>query len=144
MSRIKSGLSNEAIIKQFVAIKAILEAQSKRLEVLEKRAKRNHAVVFSPPTLKIVSEYAKENGYKLDPEAFMNHYTSNGWMVGKVKMKDWKASVRNFTKDKSGKIQREVPKTKYCQARKLDKEFNEELVCSQDSGHKGDHVWRVV
>ncbi len=29
-------------------------------------------------------------------ENWLNHYEANGWMVGKVKMKDWKASVRTW------------------------------------------------
>ena len=27
---------------------------------------------------------------------FINHYESNGWMVGKNRMKNWQATVRNW------------------------------------------------
>ena len=30
---------------------------------------------------------------------FFDYYTSNGWMVGKQKMKDWKATVRRWSKN---------------------------------------------
>lgn len=54
---------------------------------------------FVPPTLEEVVEYCKTKGYKIDPEKFYNHYTANGWMVGKNPMKDWKAAVRNWEKN---------------------------------------------
>lgn len=56
---------------------------------------------FSPPTVEDIKAYCRENGYMVDAERFVDHYASNGWMVGKNKMKDWKAAVRNWSrKDK--------------------------------------------
>jgi hypothetical protein len=37
-----------------------------------------------------------EQGMNDIAENWLNHYEANGWMVGKVKMKDWKASVRTW------------------------------------------------
>ena len=52
---------------------------------------------FAPPTLENVSEYCQEMGYtNVDAARFIDFYTSNGWMVGKNRMKDWKAAVRNW------------------------------------------------
>ena len=51
---------------------------------------------FVAPTLEEVKEYILANGYDVDAERFINHYTSNGWMVGRTKMKDWKAAIRNW------------------------------------------------
>jgi hypothetical protein len=31
-----------------------------------------------------------------ESKAFFNHYESNGWMVGKTKMKKWQASVSKW------------------------------------------------
>ena len=57
--------------------------------------------VFTHPTLEQVAEYCKERGNNIDPQRFIDYYTSNGWMVGRTKMKDWKAAVRNWeSKDK--------------------------------------------
>lgn len=54
---------------------------------------------FSPPTRQDVAEYCAEKGFSdLDVERFVDYYTSNGWMVGKSKMKDWKATVRNWAR----------------------------------------------
>ena len=54
---------------------------------------------FTPPTLEEVQSYCRERGNNVDAERFINHYTSNGWMVGRNKMKDWKASVRTWEKN---------------------------------------------
>jgi hypothetical protein len=54
---------------------------------------------FAPPTLAEVSAYCNERGNHVDPERFVDFYTSNGWKVGKNSMKDWKAAVRTWEKD---------------------------------------------
>ena len=59
----------------------------------------NSVVRFTPPTKQDVMDYCQEKGYTdVDVERFMNYYTSNGWMVGKNKMKDWKAAMRNWAR----------------------------------------------
>lgn len=70
---------------------ALAEPRTKNQEqeTKERRTK------FIPPTLDELTAYAKEIGFR-DPLKWMNHYTANGWMVGKNKMKDWKACVRNW------------------------------------------------
>ena len=52
---------------------------------------------FISPTVDEVRVYCQENGYNVIPERFVDHYESNGWMVGKNKMRDWKATVRNWS-----------------------------------------------
>lgn len=56
-----------------------------------------------PPTLEMVEAYIEENNYNVDAGAFMDYYESKGWMVGKAKMKDWQASVRNWNRNERGK-----------------------------------------
>lgn len=51
------------------------------------------ALVFQKPTVEDVAAYCKERKNTVDAVAFMAHYDSNGWLVGKAKMKDWKATV---------------------------------------------------
>lgn len=52
---------------------------------------------FVPPSCDEVREYCLEQGYTcVKPERFVDYYTANGWMVGKNKMKDWKAAVRGW------------------------------------------------
>ena len=52
--------------------------------------------VFVPPTLEEVSVYCKERNNGIDAQAFIDFYSSKGWMIGKNKMKDWKAAVRTW------------------------------------------------
>lgn len=60
----------------------------------ESRARR-----FTPPTQQEAGNYFLERG---SPDAvnesdkFIDFYTSKNWMVGKNKMKDWKAAIRNW------------------------------------------------
>lgn len=68
--------------------------------------KPNTTKRFTPPTVDQVKAYCEERRNCVDPQRFVDHYTSNGWMVGKNKMKDWKAAVRTW--EKNGK---ESPKT---------------------------------
>ena len=60
---------------------------------------------FVPPTLENVIGYCQEKGLKVDAQRFIDFYESKGWMVGKNKMKDWKAAVRNWSRsdDKTAK-----------------------------------------
>ena len=51
---------------------------------------------FTAPTKEEVIAYCKERGNRVDPERFIDYYTSNGWKVGKNPMKDWKAAVRTW------------------------------------------------
>lgn len=60
---------------------------------------------FTPPTRSEIVSYCLESGHKIDADAFIDFYSSKNWMVGKNKMKDWKAAVRNWErhdKEKSG------------------------------------------
>ena len=54
---------------------------------------------FTPPTIQELDAYITEHGYHVDAEKFLDYYNSNGWMVGKNHMKDWKAAVRNWSRN---------------------------------------------
>jgi hypothetical protein len=58
--------------------------------------KEKKVSVFKKPTIEDVKTYMKELGMNDISERWMSHYESNGWLVGKNKMKDWKASVRTW------------------------------------------------
>lgn len=52
--------------------------------------------VFKKPTLEEVRDYCLERNNNIDPVSFIDFYESKGWLIGKSKMKDWKAAIRNW------------------------------------------------
>ena len=64
---------------------------------------RKPAKRFSPPTREEVASYCRERGNGVDARRFVDHYTANGWRVGKNPMKDWKAAVRTWEKNDAAK-----------------------------------------
>jgi hypothetical protein len=54
--------------------------------------------VFKIPTFENVQSYCVERKNNVDARKFIDFYESKGWMVGKNKMKDWKACVRTWEK----------------------------------------------
>ncbi len=69
--------------------------------------KKKSRSVFAPPTPDDVCAYCQQQGYDIDAQYFCDFYAKKGWMVGKNKMKDWKAAVRNWVRnnDSGGKKQ---------------------------------------
>jgi len=53
---------------------------------------------FTPPSVYEVSTYCQEQGLDVDADRFVDFYETKGWMVGKSKMKDWKAACRNWAR----------------------------------------------
>jgi len=66
---------------------------------------------FTVPTLDLVNEYCNERSNGIDPEAFINHYESKWWMIGKNKMKDWKACVRTREQKRKETQKAQEPQT---------------------------------
>ena len=56
--------------------------------------------VFRKPTIEEIKSYCKERNNYVDAETFYDFYESKDWYVGKSKMKDWKACVRTWEKNK--------------------------------------------
>lgn len=56
---------------------------------------------FHAPTLDEITAYSEEAGLNIDTQAFFDYYTANGWQVGKNKMKDWRATARNWARRES-------------------------------------------
>lgn len=54
--------------------------------------------VFRKPTVEEIDAYCAERKNGLSGQDIYDHYEANGWMVGRVKMKDWKAAVRTWEK----------------------------------------------
>ena len=54
--------------------------------------------VFKKPTIIEIKEYCTERRNTVDSETFFDFYESKGWLIGKNKMKSWKACVRTWEK----------------------------------------------
>lgn len=61
---------------------------------------------FTPPTLEEVISYCKERNNSVDPQKWYDFYSAKGWMIGKNKMKDWKAAVRTWERRCDSKPQK--------------------------------------
>lgn len=56
-------------------------------------------VHFVHPTLEEVTAYCASRGNLVDPQRWIDHYSANGWKVGRNQMKDWRAAVRNWERN---------------------------------------------
>lgn len=56
--------------------------------------------VFKTPTVEEVKTYCSERKNGVNAQKWHDFYTGKGWMVGKNKMKDWKAAVRTWEEEK--------------------------------------------
>ena len=63
---------------------------------LEKDSCSEQQQQFKKPTVKEIQDYCSERGNKINVEYFFDYYEAKGWIVGKGKMKDWKAVIRNW------------------------------------------------
>ena len=63
---------------------------------------------FTPPTLEELDAYIREQNFSFTAQQFIDHYESNGWMVGKNKMKDWKAACRTWNSSRYKKQKQDL------------------------------------
>lgn len=86
--------------------KALLSSSSSSSSVLGFQSSSSSSEVsldepskkFTKPTIEQVRDYCQERGNHVDAERFFDFYESKGWMIGKNKVKDWKACVRTWEK----------------------------------------------
>ena len=58
----------------------------------------NKGTSFKKPTVNDIKEYCLWRNNGIDAETFFDFYESKNWLIGKNKMKDWKACVRTWEK----------------------------------------------
>jgi len=86
---INSQVNSQATVKQ----------QSNNTNVRKIRNKEEYKT-FKKPTIEEVSAYVAKKGYGVDPEKFWDSNEARGWMLGKQKMKDWRAAVRTWERNR--------------------------------------------
>ena len=69
-----------------------LDKEEDKEEDKEIKSKR-----FIKPTLNEVETYITENNLNVNAQQWLDYYESNGFMVGRNHMKDWKACVRRWS-----------------------------------------------
>ena len=90
---------NQQIFKKFADTEKKQKEKSQQKEKMVTSSESSRATSKDEkPTLELVKEYFKfQENTELEAERYFNYYSSNGWLIGgKTKMKDWKASARNW------------------------------------------------
>ena len=78
------------------------EKESKEIEGAGGKRKQTPARRFVKPTVEEVEAYCLERGNSVDARTFWDFYESKGWMIGRNPMKDWRAAVRTWERDRGG------------------------------------------
>ena len=88
--------------------------RNKDIKEISSKEDTKKSTAFHAPTLEEVKARCEEMGYTLDPVAFISHYQSVGWKVGKNPMKDWKASLAGWqSREKEYKPKKQNAALKY-------------------------------
>ena len=75
------------------------DADETQVNTIEEGKKEKKEIsIFIEPTYNEILEYCTQRKNGIDVNKFLNFYASKGWMVGKNKMKDWKACIRSWEK----------------------------------------------
>lgn len=104
----KNGIGTKKKVSCVVKVEGIREGDTDGKEIQMGRGvedARLKKARFQPPTIEEVSSYCLERKKGVDPQKWFDHYTSNGWKVGKNSMKDWHAAVRTWEKNEYGSTQ---------------------------------------
>ena len=119
--------SSQPIPNLFPTIEEKKEIKNKKEDTNVSKKK-----VFVPPTVDEVSAYCRERGNGIDAQSFVDFYTSKGWMIGKNRMKDWKAAVRTWERSKNNMPAKNKNKFNNFEQREMSKEelseFEKELL----------------
>lgn len=65
---------------------------------------------FIKPTVEEVAEYCRAHGSRIDPAQFVAFYEAKGWMIGKNRMKNWKAAVITWERRQKAEATRKAPR----------------------------------
>ena len=93
---LEKASQNDADVTQMLQVSDV--EIEKEIEIDKSKSNR-----FTPPTIEEVKAYCQERNNTVDPETFINFYESKGWYVGKNKMKDWRACVRTWERNRDNK-----------------------------------------
>ena len=96
-------INRQNITNRYESLRTVTNAyESKQDKDKEKDKEKNKKTIkrFTPPTVEDVRSYCTERGSNVDPQTFVDFYEAKGWMVGSNHMKDWRACVRTWEKNR--------------------------------------------
>lgn len=101
------AVENQAVENQAVEngiqlntnIQSTKEPNTKEQSTKVVKKKNTKRKSFVKPTLEEIKDYCVERENQVDVEKFFDYYESNGWMVGRNHMKDWKAAIRTWERN---------------------------------------------
>lgn len=99
---IQTGIENELknvpnnLIQYIYPIDTVSNSYIDINKDIDKNIDKDKIVRFIKPTVVELKQYINEKNYSVDAENFIDFYESKGWMIGKSKMKNWKAAVRTW------------------------------------------------
>ena len=118
----QSASKTEASRKQTAREKENEKEGEKEKEIENECYSARAHVRFVPPTREEAAEYYADKGFSFGLDKWFAKYESNGWKVGRDKMKDWKASMRYWQTLESDKPKQNKMTTFYDVAQKMKQE----------------------
>jgi len=82
-----------------VTIKLTASKELKEEKEIKQVKQKDNTARFIKPTIDEIKEYCKQRKNTINAEQFYDYNESKGWLVGKAKMKDWKASIRTWERN---------------------------------------------
>ena len=112
-SNVRNNVRNNVIITDYNATdkdkEEDIEREEEKSSILsasdeagEQPTKPVRSKRFTPPEVKEVAAYCEERKNGIDAQHFVDYYEARGWMIGKNRMKDWKAAVRTWERNREG------------------------------------------
>lgn len=105
-------LMDTECIQDGYRMEAQIRLDKNRLNEINTHVSSETSKKFVPPTEEEVEAYCRDRGNDISGAEFVDFYASKGWMVGKNKMKDWKASVRTWERNRGFKPKKQAPASK--------------------------------
>lgn len=144
------GFLLEKMIRRYCSVEVEASAAAivvSKVETAEVKVKGKR---FIQPEVSEIANYMIEKGANDTGEAhkFRDFYESNGWKVGKNKMKCWKAAVRNWLKGNNNGSTKSASKklSAYERTREANAEYRQQQPNEREvgMGADGGHLGRTV
>lgn len=90
---------NKVLYKSYVSLFQTIIEDEDEVEADNRKDKEGKSTRFKKPTIEDIRTYCIERKNSVDPDKFYYFYESKGWMVGKNKMRDWKAAIITWEKN---------------------------------------------